>query len=205
VLSTLEYLGKRLSIITTSTQDTDEFQHALAHVQAAAAKRIPETHAPVATPGLKRMNSGTSAFTPMVKLKPTSTLDLPVALQDALRHAGISFSQDGIESLQDVLQQAQLERSKKLQGHYKSTAISTHDGLAERSSKADADLKVVLSALYKHTPFQQASLTNPEVDEQLKAMELELENKDRELLDAEGSELSLSDARVRAFIAKYGK
>jgi hypothetical protein len=46
---------------------------------------------------------------------------------------------------------------------------------------------------------------NPELDEQLKAMELELENKDRELLDAEGSELSLSDPKVRAFIGKYGK
>ena len=205
VLSTLEYMGKRLSIITTSTQDTDGFQQALAHVQVAAAKRMPETHAPVATPGLKRMNSGTSAFTPMVKLKPTSTLDLPSALQDALRYAGISFSQDNIESLQDVLQQAQLERSKKLQDHYESTAISTHDGLAERSSKADADLRAILSALYKHAPFQQASLTDPELDEQLKAMELELENKDRELLNAEGSELSLSDPKVRAFIAKYGK
>jgi hypothetical protein len=66
-------------------------------------------------------------------------------------------------------------------------------------------LRAILSALYKHAPFQQASLTDPELDEQLKAMELELENKDRELLDAEGSELSLSDPKVRAFIAKYGK
>ncbi|CAN9102361.1 hypothetical protein CC77DRAFT_1038479 [Alternaria alternata] len=205
VLSTLEYMGKRLSIINTGTQDTDEFQQALAHVQAAAAKRTPETQALAATPGLKRMNSSTSAFTPMVKLKPTSTLELPVALQDALRHAGISFSQDNIESLQDVLQQAQLERGKKLQDHYESTATSIHDGLAERSSKADTDLRAILSALYKHAPFQQASLMNPELDEQLKAMELELENKDRELLDAEGSELSLSDPKVRAFIGKYGK
>jgi hypothetical protein len=205
VLSTLEYMGKRLSIVTTGTQDTDEFQQALAHVQAAAVKRIPETHPPVATPGLKRMNSGTSAFTPMVRLKPTSTLDLPVTLQDALRYAGISFSHDNIESLQDVLQQAQLERRKKLQSHYESTATSTHEVLAERTSKADGDLRAILSALYKHAPFQQATLTNPELDEQLKAMELELEMKDRELLDAEGSELSLSDARVRAFIGKYGK
>ena len=198
-------MGKRLSIINTGTQDTDEFQQALAHVQAAAAKRTPETQALAATPGLKRMNSSTSAFTPMVKLKPTSTLELPVALQDALRHAGISFSQDNIESLQDVLQQAQLERCKKLQDHYESTATSIHDGLAERSSKADTDLRAILSALYKHAPFQQASLMNPELDEQLKAMELELENKDRELLDAEGSELSLSDPKVSAFIGKYGK
>jgi hypothetical protein len=205
VLSTLEYMGKRLSIVTTGTQDTDEFQQALAHMQAAAVKRIPETHPPVATPGLKRMNSGTSAFTPMVKLKPTSTLDLPVTLQDALRYAGISFSHDNIESLQDVLQQAQLERSKKLQSHYESTATTTHEVLAERTSKADGDLRAIMSALYKHAPFQQATLTNPELDEQLKAMELELEMKDRELLDAEGSELSLSDARVRAFIGKHGK
>ncbi|KAI4907110.1 hypothetical protein J4E90_010005 [Alternaria incomplexa] len=205
VLSTLEYMGKRLSIVTTGTKDTDEFQQALAHVQAAAAKRIPETHPPVGTPVLKRMRSDTSAFTPMVKLKPTSSLDLPVTLQDALRYAGISFSHDNIESLQDTLQQAQLERSKKLQSHYESTATSAHDVIAERTSKADTDMRAILSALYKHAPFHQASLTNPELDEQLKAMELELENKDRELLDAEGSELSLSDPKVRAFIAKYGK
>lgn len=205
MLSTLEYMGKRLSIVTTGTKDTDEFQQALAHVQAAAAKRIPETHAPVGTPVLKRMRSDTSAFTPMVKLKPTSTLDLPTTLQDALRYAGISFSQDNIESLQDVLQQAQLERNKKLQSHYESTATSAHDVIAERISKADTELRAILSALYKHAPFHQASLTNPELDEQLKAMEMELENKDRELLDAEGSELSLSDPKVRAFIAKYGK
>jgi hypothetical protein len=198
-------MGKRLDIVATSTKDCDEFRHALAHIQAAAAKRMPETHTTVATPALRRMTSGTSAFTPMVKLKPSQSLDLPVALQDALRHTGISFNHDSIEDLQDSLLQAQHERHKKLQDHYESTTTSTHVGLAERSSKADADLRVMMETLYKHTPFQQVSLTNPRWEEQLKAMERELEEKDRELLEAEGNELSLSDPSVRAFIAKYGR
>jgi hypothetical protein len=151
------------------------------------------------------MTSGTSAFTPMLKLKPIKTLELPVALQDALRHAGISFAHDSIESLQDSLTQAQLERAKKLQDHYESTATSTHDRLAERSSKADADMRVIMDALYKHTPFQQVCLAETRLEEQIKDMERELEEKDTELLDAEGSELSLSDSKVRAFVAKYGK
>jgi hypothetical protein len=205
VLSTLEYMSKRLNVVTTGTQDNDEFQQAFAHIQAAAAKRMPETHIPAATPLLRRMTSNTSAFTPMLKLKPTKSLDLPVALQDALRHAGISFAHDSIESLQDSLTQAQLERAKKLQDHYESTATSTHDRLAMRSSKADVDMRVIVDALYKHTPFQQVSLTDPGFEEQIRGMERELEEKDRELLDAEGSELSLSDPRVRAFVAKYGR
>jgi hypothetical protein len=198
-------MSKRLHTVTTSTQDSDEFQQAFAQVQAAAAKRMPETPLPAATPLLRRMTSNTSAFTPMLKLKPTKTLDLPVALQDALRHAGISFAHDSIESLQDSLTQAQLERAKKLQDHYESTATSTHDRLAERSSKAYADMRVIVDALYKHTPFQQVSLAETRLEEQIKDMERELEEKDRELLDAEGSELSLSDPKVRAFVAKYGR
>lgn len=141
----------------------------------------------------------------MVKLKPTKTFDLPAALQDALRHAGISFHHDSIEALQESLVQAQLERDKKLQDHFESSSISTHDRLAERSSKADGDLRVILNVLYKHTPFQQVNLTKASLDAQLKAMERELEEKDRELLEAEGNELSLSDPKVKAFIAKYGK
>lgn len=141
----------------------------------------------------------------MVKLKPAKGLDLPVALQDALRHVGVSFNHDNIESLQDSLVQAQLERTRKLQDHFESTSTSSHEALAHRASKADADLSIISSTLYKHTPFRQVNLTNPKLDEQLKAMERELERKDRELLEAEGSELSLGDPKVRAFIAKYGK
>ncbi|CAO2652854.1 Nn.00g022650.m01.CDS01 [Neocucurbitaria sp. VM-36] len=205
VLSTLEYMGKRLDTITNSANDFDEIQQALAHINSAAVKRVPDTHAAAPTLTRKRTTSGPSAFTPMVKLKPTKTFNLPAALQDALRHAGISFNQDNIEALQDSLIQAQLERDNKLQDHYESNSNSMHDRLAERSSKADGDLRVILNALYKHTPFQQISLTKPKIDEQLKAMERELEEKDRDLLDAEGNELSLSDPKVQAFIARYGK
>ncbi|KAI2483470.1 hypothetical protein Ptr902_05787 [Pyrenophora tritici-repentis] len=205
VLSTLEYMGKRLDILATSATESDEFQQALAYVQAAAAKRMPEILPATPRPPHKRMNSSTTAFTPMVKLKPNQMLDLPVALQDALRHAGISFHQDNIEMLQDFLQHTQLERSKKLQDHYESATTSTHEKLAERSSKADTDIRAILSVLYKHAPFQTVSLTDSKLDEQMKAMDLELEEKDRALLDAEGTELNLDDPRVRQFIAKYGK
>lgn len=198
-------MGKRLDTITTSTKDFDELQQALAHVNAAATKRMPDTHAAVPTLTRKRTTSGTSAFAPLVKLKPTKTSDLPVALQDALRHAGISFHQDSIEALEESLIRAQLERDHKLHDHYEHASISTHERLAERSSTADRDLRIILNALYKHTPFQQVSLSKATLDAQLKAMERELEEKDRELLEAEGNELSLSDPRVKAFIAKYGR
>lgn len=200
-------MGKRLDTVATSTQDCDEFQQALGHVQAAAARRMPEMDAPAAapTPAHKRAKPSATAFTPVAKLRPNSALDLPVALQDALRHAGISFNHDNMESLQDSLLQAQLERGKKLQDHYESTATGTHEKLAERSSKADADLEVLLGALYKHAPFRSVSLTNAKLDVQLRKMEAELEDRDRDLLDAEGSELSLSDPKVRAFVAKYGR
>jgi hypothetical protein len=144
-------------------------------------------------------------FTPMVKLQPTKTLDLPAALQDALRHAGMLFNQDSVEALQDSLIHAQLEREKKLQDHYASTSTSTHDRLAERSSQADRDARVIADALFKHTPFQQVHLANARLGKQLRDMETELEMKDRELVEAEHNELSLSDPRVRAFVAKYGR
>ena len=198
-------MGKRLDTITTSAKDFDEVQQALAHINGVAAKRMPDVHAPAPTLTRKRTTSGPSAFTPMVKLKPTKTFDLPTTLQDALRYAGIAFNKDSIEAFQDSLVHAQVERDNKLQDHYKSISISMHDRLAERSSKADSDLRVILNALYKHTPFQQVSLTKSQIDEQLKAMDRELEEKDHELLEAEGNELSLSDPKVRAFIARYGK
>lgn len=199
-------MSKRLDTVNAATTDTDEFQQAIAHISDAASKRMPNVHAQHPTPVKRRTSSvPLSAFTPITKLKPTPTLNLPAALQDALRHAAISFSQDNLETLQDALIHAQGEREKKVQEQFQSTTTTTHERLAERASKADRDLKIVMDALYAHTPFQQVSLTNPKLEAQLKALERELEDKDRELIDAEGNELSMSDPRVRAFIAKYGR
>lgn len=199
-------MGKRLDTITTSTKDVDELRQALAHISDAASKRLPDAHAARPTPPRRRTTSGPSlAFTPMVKLKPTKTLELPAALQEALRHAGVPYNQDSIEALQDSLMHTQLECEKKLQDHYQSTATSSHERLAERSNKADRDLQVIHDALYKHTPFQQVNLTDPRLAKQLKSVEQNLEEKEHELLEAEGNELSLSDPKVRAFVAKYGR
>lgn len=199
-------MGKRLGIVSASSTDADEFRQAIAHISEAASKRMPDVHAQRPTPVKRRTSSvPLSAFTPITKLKPTRTLDLPVALQDALRHADISFSHESLEALQDTLIQAQIEREKKAQEHFQATAIATHEQIAERSSKADRDLRIITDALYAHTPFQQVSLTNAKLEAQLKAMDRELDYKDRELLEAEGNELSLSDPKVRAFIAKYGR
>lgn len=199
-------MSKRLDLISTSSTDVAEFQQAMEHINKAAATRMPDVHAHRPTPVKRRTSSvPLSAFTPMTKLKPTKSLDLPVALQDALRHAGISFHQDSLEGLQDTLIQTQNERNKKVQEHFQATAITTHERVAERTSKADGDLKIILDALYAHTPFQQVSLTNPKLDAQIKAMDRELDQKERELLEAESNELSLGDPKVRAFIAKYGR
>ena len=141
----------------------------------------------------------------MTKLKPATSLDLPAALQDALRHAGVSFRHDSLEALQDTLIETQNDRDKKTQEHFQTTATTTHEQVAERSSKADVDLRIIMNALYAHTPFQRVSLTNAKLEAQLKAMDRELDHKDRELVEAEGNELSLSDPKVRAFIAKYGR
>ncbi len=199
-------MSKRLDTIAKSTSDVDELQHIVTNISGTAKKSMPDTNGTVPTPTKRRAASiPSSAFTPMVKLKPTKSLELPAAIQDALRHVGMSFSQDSIEALQDSLAQTQLERDRKLQEHYETTSISVHERLAERSNKADTDLRVIMDVLYKHTPFKQVSLTDSAVDQQLKSMERELEQKDRELIDVEGQELSLDNPQVRAFVAKYGK
>jgi hypothetical protein len=199
-------MGKRLDLVASTATDVDGYQQALALVSDAASKRLPDVHAVRPTPPRRKTLTELSLpFTPMVKLQPTKTLDLPAALQDALRHAGMPFNQDSIEALQDSLLHTQLEREKKLQDHYASTATSTHERLAERSCQADRDARVIADALFKHTPFQHVHLANARLGKQLRDMETDLEMKDRELLEAEGNELSLSDPRVRAFIAKYGR
>jgi hypothetical protein len=198
-------MGKRLDTITTYAKGADEFQQALAHVNQAASERMTELHAVRPTPIRRTTTGNSSAFTPMVKLRPTKTLDIPVTLQDALRRVGVPFSQDSIEALQDSVTHAQLERDRKLREHYDSTSTSAHELLAERSSKADSDARVILDALYKHTLFQQVRLTDANMDEQRKSIERDLEDKDGELLEAEGNELRLSDPQVRSFIAKYGR
>ncbi|KAF2684386.1 hypothetical protein K458DRAFT_338469 [Lentithecium fluviatile CBS 122367] len=206
VLSTLEYMGNRLDTVTAYTRNFDEFQQALAHIDEAAAKRMSNAGEEAPAPSRRRTSSAPkSAFTPGFKLKPTKSLDLPPALQDALRHANIAFHHDNIEALLDTLSKVQLERERKLQDHFDSSSSSTHGTLAERLSKADSDLKTILKGLYSHTPFQQVHLTNPKLEEELRKMESELEEAGDQLISAEANELSLSDARVRAFIAKHGK
>ncbi|KAH9869065.1 hypothetical protein J1614_008142 [Plenodomus biglobosus] len=205
ILSTVEYMSQRLDIINSGARGSDDFQQALVHVEEAAAKRMPAMPIAAPTPSIKRIASNPLAFTPMVKLKASKALDLPVTLQDALRYAGISLNHESMEALQDSLQQTHQERSSKLNDHFESTATSTHERLAERSSQADGDVEVIMSALYKHTPFAHVNLTSAKVHEQLVLMEHELEHNERDLQEAEGNELSLSDPKVRAFIAKYGR
>ncbi|KAF2714242.1 hypothetical protein K504DRAFT_368685 [Pleomassaria siparia CBS 279.74] len=206
VLSTLEYMGKRLDTVTTHMENVDDFQQALAHVKAAASQRMPAADTEALTMPRRRTTSGpkSNLFT-AIKLKPTKSLDLPPVLQDALRQAGISFNQDSVEALQDSLVRTQLEREKKLENHYVSASSSTHERLAERLDKADVDSRTILDALYSHTPFSQVHLTNPELEKQLKELEKEMEESDHKLLSAESNQLSLSDPKVRAFIGKYGK
>jgi hypothetical protein len=199
-------MTKRLDIVSTYTGNVDEFQQALAHIEGAAKKRMPRSAEEVSKPAMKRATSAPkSVFSPALKLKPTKSLELPRALQDALRNANVSTNHESIEALLSSLSTIQLEREHKLREHYDSSTSSTHGTLAERFSRADSDLKTILNGLYSHTPFQQVHLTNPELDDELQKMEKELDEANDRLLIAEANELSLSDPKVRAFIAKYGK
>jgi hypothetical protein len=205
-LSTLEYMGKRLDTVAKHTRNVDEFQQALAHIEEAATKRMPVSSEEAPATTRKGMPSrSNSIFSPALGLKPTKSLDLPPALQDALRNAGISFNQDSIEALLESVKGIQLEREKKLQDHYKSASTSVQGTLAERLSKADGDLKSITKGLYSHTPFHQVHLADPKLEEELRKMEKQLDEAEDQLLSAEANELSLSDPKVRAFIAKYGK
>ncbi|KAF2443095.1 hypothetical protein P171DRAFT_416491 [Karstenula rhodostoma CBS 690.94] len=206
VVTTLDYMAKRLNTVNDYTKNVDEFQQAVAHISQAAAKRLQDTDTKVLRPEIRRAKSSrNSIFSPALKLKPTKALDLPAALQDALRHASISFNQDSIEALQESLAKIQIERAKKLQDHYDSDSTSTQAVLAERLSKADADLRLIFGPLYKHTPFQQVNLTDAKLERGLEKMDQELDDASEQLLTAEANELSLSDPRVRAFIAKHGR
>lgn len=206
VVTTLEYMAKRLETVGGWTKDVDEFQQALAHVSQAAAKRMPDTETVLKKPKSQRnLSARNSIFSPALKLKPSKALDLPPALQDALRHANVSFNQDSIEALQESLARTQLERAKKVQDHYSSASTSTQSMLAERLSKADCDQRLIFGPLYKHTPFQQVNLTNTKLEEELKAMDLKLDDANEQLLSAEVNQISLDDPKVRAFIARYGR
>lgn len=205
VLATLNFMGKRLDTVTFHTKTIDDFQQAVAHIDAAATRKISSVKTATAPPLLRRSTSGPNAAFPPVHLKPSKNLDLPPALQDALRHAGVSFNHDSTEALRKSLINIQLERDEKLKHHYSSTSSSTHDRLAERFSQADGDLQSIMDALYIHTPYSSVHLLNPKLEVDAKRIERELQDADHELLNAETNELSLSDPKVRAFISKYGK
>ncbi len=130
---------------------------------------------------------------------------MPPALQDVLRHANVSSNHQNFVALLDSLKRIQLERSEKLQEHYDSSLSIAQGTLAERLSKADGDLRTILGPLYSHTAFQQVHLANPQVEDDLKRLEAQLDEANEQLVSAEVNELSLSDAKVRGFIEKYGK
>lgn len=205
VITTLDYMAKRLDSVNDYTRNIDEFEQAMAHIGQAAADRMRDTGEPVARPEIHRAKaSRNSMYSPALKLKPMKALDLPVALQDALRHASISFNQDSVEALQKSLDKIQMERSKKLHDHYDSESTSTQAVLAERLSRADGDLRLIFGPLYKHTPFQRVNLTDARLEGELDKMHRELDDAGEQLLNAEANELSLSDPKVRAFISKHG-
>ncbi|CAI6337545.1 unnamed protein product [Periconia digitata] len=209
VLTTLEYMAKRLKTVTAYTENIDQFQQAVTHVHKAAAKTMPDptiiTQAKTPRPSRRITSGSLSAFTPAPSLKPSKTMELPPALQDALRHVNVSVSHENMESLLEALFKAKVERGTKLREHCNSNLSSTHKTLGERGTRADSELRIITRSLHRHTPFQKVRLTNPELEEELFKMERDIETASDQLVIAETNELSLSDAKVRNFIAKYGK
>ena len=206
VVTTLEYMAKRLDTASEYTQGVDGFQHALARISEAAAKRLPNFDMEAPKPKHRRnLSSRNSIFSPALKLKPSQALDLPHALKDVLRHASVAFNQDSIEGLQESLAKVQMERMKKVQDHFGSASASTQGILAERLSKADDDLQSILAPLYKHTTFQRIELTDSRLEKELEAIDRELEDANERLLGAEARQISLDDPKVKAFIAQYGR
>lgn len=206
VVTTLEYMARRLDTANEHTQGVDGFQHALAHISEAAAKRMPKFEMEAPKPKHRRNpSSRNSIFSPALKLKPSQSLDLPHALQDALRHATVAFNQDSIQGLQESLAKIQMERTRKVQDHYGSASTSTQGVLAERLSQADGDLQSILAPLYKHTMFRRIDLTDSRLAKELDAMDRELEDASERLLGAEARQISLDDPKVKAFVAQYGR
>jgi len=202
-------MAKRLDTVTGYADNVDQFQQAIAHVSKAATKTMPDVDIVAKTPRprlTKRVTSGSlSAFTPGPLLKPPKSMELPPALQDALRHINTAVGHENMENLLDALSKAQAERNTRLREHHDSNLSSAHSTLAERGSKADGESRTMTRNLYIHSPFHRVSLTDPRLEEELFKMERDLETASDQLLTAETNELSLSDAKVRAFIAKYGK
>lgn len=200
-------MGKRLDVITARSEEVSDFHQALAHVHAAAQHRQEDltAQAKASSPALKRAVSLSKSGFPPIKLQPTATLDIPAALQDALRHAGISYNHENISALKETLLNTQMEREKKLSDHYDSASSSTHEQLAQRLGKADMDSKLILDALYAHTPFSTVRLMDPEVERKIREKEKELEEAEMALLSAETAELSMGDERVREFVGKYAR
>lgn len=198
-------MGNRFNTLTAHTTTIDEFQRALNHMHTVASERIPAATTDPVSPVKRHAPSTSKSGFPLIKLKPSKALDIPVALQDALRNAGVSFNQDSIEALRESLVKTELEREKKLAEHYASATASTHDQLAERLGKADADRQVILDALFAHTPFASAQLVDPKLERKLRKAEQDVLDAEQELMNAETNELSLDDSRVRAFISKYGR
>lgn len=197
-------MSKRLDTVASHARDVDEFRQALGHIQAAASQRLPEPIPAIPSPNLKRTTSiSNSVFSPAFKLKPTKSLDLPPALQDALRHAGVSFNQDSIEALRDNLVQISLDREAKLEEQYTTASLSTQVRLAEQLGTRDADSRAILNALYSQTEFKQVRLVDRNLDDELYRIERELDISDQKLLEAETEALSLSDPKLRDFVKRY--
>ncbi|KAF2012983.1 hypothetical protein BU24DRAFT_494881 [Aaosphaeria arxii CBS 175.79] len=206
VLSTLDFMAKRLDIVSNHAKDVHEFQHAFALVREEAAKRMPEPIAETPKSSRKRTISRPSLdFTPAVKFKPAKNLDLPPSVQDALRHAGVSFSQDSLEELQESLSRTLIERQEKLAQHYESATVTAHDKLAERFDKADAELRDILDAVYADTKFKTVRLTDEQLEAEMKTLEEQLEEGEQKLLVAETESLSMEDPKVKAFVEKYAR
>ncbi|KAH7121016.1 hypothetical protein B0J11DRAFT_533181 [Dendryphion nanum] len=205
VLSTLEYMSKRLDTVGSHTKNVDEFQQALVHIQATALQRMPDPVPEVPSPNRKRtISAPKSAFSPAFKFKPTKSLDLPPGLQDALRHVGVSFNQETVNALCESLVHVSLDREKKLEEQYVSASASTQERLAGQLGKRDAETTSILNALYSQSKFKQVSLVDDRLESELNRVEGELDVADRKLLEAETEALSLSDPKVREFVERYG-
>ena len=198
-------MSKRLDTVASHAKNVDEFQQAISHIQATASERLTQSIPDIPSPNRsRRISTSKSAFSPAFKFKPAKPLDLPPALQDALRQAGVSFNQESVEALRESLVHISLERETKLEEQYMNALSSTQSRLAEQLGVRDTDSRGILNALYSQTGFKEVRLVDKKLDDELNRIERELDASDGKLLEAETEALSLSDPKLRDFVKRYG-
>ncbi|OCL13636.1 hypothetical protein AOQ84DRAFT_385268 [Glonium stellatum] len=204
VLSTLQFMTNRLDAIGALAQELNSFQKALTEINSTVSSETMDSVSESQPVPTKRVSASfKSLISPPFRARPVEKAQLPMVVQDILRHAGLSTHYESVEGMQGALATASLERDVRLQYHRSATTSSIDQSLAEAIGRTNNETQAVSNALFSNTVYKHIHFNSKPLELRISDLDAAIREIGDGIMNVDSEQLPVDEAKVTEFIGKW--